>query len=231
MPLAHYIFIIILIAASYASYKTGKLTPGGAIIGGVVALLIYWGTGYTGIAMLTIFFVLATFATSHNKGRKNHQHPEKRDVRQVLANGGLPALLGMLAIIFPDNALLATVFIAAAFASATADTLSSELGMVYGKRFYNIITLKPDKKGRDGVISLEGTLIGLVGSAAIACVYSLKFGWDGMFLNILIAGTIGNVADSVLGATVERKGYVNNNEVNFLNTFTAVTVSCLLLLL
>lgn len=228
------VFLIILITASYASYKTGKLTGGAAIAGGLVGLCIYLGTGYIGIAMLAIFFVLAILATSHKKKEKRSlsedRHPEKRDAWQVLANGGLPAILGILAFALPSDAMLATIFMAAAFASATADTLSSELGTVYGKRFYNILTLKPDERGRDGVISLEGTLIGIAGSAAIVCVYSLNFGLNSAFLNIMIAGTIGNLADSVLGATLERKGYIYNNEVNFLNTFIAVMASCLMLL-
>jgi uncharacterized protein (TIGR00297 family) len=232
MPLTYIIFAVILLTACYASYKTSKLTGSGAITGGVVALCIYLGTGFTGIAMLATFFVLATIATSHKKNAKRKlgdgQHPEKRDARQVLANGGLPAILGLLAFIIPDNALLATVLMAAAFASATADTLSSELGTVYGKRFYNIITFKPDEKGRDGVISLEGTIIGIAGAAVIAVVYAIGFGWNSMFLNIIIAGTAGNIADSILGATLERKGYMNNNEVNFLNTFISVIVCCLL---
>jgi uncharacterized protein (TIGR00297 family) len=235
MPIPQIVFLIILIAASYASYKTGKLTAGGAITGGLVGLCIYLGTGYTGIAMLGMFFILSTIATSHKKqGKRNlagDVHAEKRDARQVLANGGLPAILGILATAMPHNTLLATIFMAAAFASATADTLSSELGTVYGRQFYNILNLKPGEKGRDGVISLEGTLIGIAGSAAIACVYSITFGWNGIFLSILIAGTIGNLADSVLGATLERKGYMNNNEVNFLNTFIAVITCCLLLCL
>jgi uncharacterized protein (TIGR00297 family) len=232
MPLAYIIFLILLLTATYTSYKTGKLTGSGAITGGVVALCIYLGTGFTGIAMLATFFVLATIATSHKKNTKRNigdgLHPQKRDARQVLANGGLPAILGLLAFTLPDNILLATVLMAAAFASATADTLSSELGTVYGKRFYNIITFKPDEKGRDGVISLEGTIIGIAGAAVIAVVYAIGFGWNSMFLNIIIAGTAGNIADSVLGATLERKGYMNNNEVNFLNTFISVIVCCIL---
>jgi uncharacterized protein (TIGR00297 family) len=233
MPLTYIIFAIVLLTACYASYKTGKLTGSGAITGGVVALCIYMGTGFIGIAMLAAFFISATIATSHKKNTKrslgDSQHPEKRDARQVLANGGLPAILGLLAFILPDNALLAAVLTAAAFASATADTLSSELGTVYGKRFYNIITFKPDEKGRDGVISLEGTIIGIAGAAVIATVYAIGFGWNSVFLNIIIAGTIGNIADSVLGATLERKGYINNNEVNFLNTFISVIVCCLVM--
>ncbi len=43
--------------------------------------------------------------------------------------------------------------------------------MVYGRRFFNIITLKPDGKGLDGVISMEGTLIGIAGCVIIAAIY------------------------------------------------------------
>jgi uncharacterized protein (TIGR00297 family) len=233
MPILQIVLITLLIAASYASYKTGKLTGGGAITGGVVALCIYLGAGYTGIAMLATFFVLATLATSHKKQEKRNldegTHSQKRDARQVLANGGLAGLSGLMALIMPYHTLLVTVSVAAALASAMADTLSSELGVVYGRRFYNILNLKPGKKGSDGVISLEGTLIGLGGSAAIAAVYALAFGWNRAFFIILIAGTIGNLADSILGATLERNGYMNNNEVNFLNTVIAVITACLLL--
>ncbi|MEB0261414.1 MULTISPECIES: DUF92 domain-containing protein [unclassified Mucilaginibacter] len=234
MPIVHIIFSLIVLAASYASYKTGKLTLAGAVTGGVVATLIYLGTGYIGIAMLAMFFLLSTLATSHKKSEKRKltkEHSEKRDARQVLANGGLPAILGLLAFILPENAVLATILMAAAFASATADTLSSELGTVYGKRFYNIINFHPDEKGRDGVISIEGMLIGLAGSVIIAVIFALGFGLNSVFLSIIIAGTIGNLIDSVLGATLERRGYMGNNEINFLNTFFAVIACSLLIFL
>ncbi|MFD0764843.1 DUF92 domain-containing protein [Mucilaginibacter lutimaris] len=234
MPIPHIIFTIILIAACFASYKTGKLTLAGAVTGGLVALLIYLGTGFTGIAMLAIFFLLSTLATAHKKKEKRiftEEHSEKRDARQVLANGGLPAILGLSAFIFPGNALLATILIAAAFASATADTLSAELGTVYGKRFYNIINFHPGEKGRDGVISLEGTMIGLAGSVIIALVFAFNLGLNTIFFGIIMAGTTGNLADSVLGATLERRGHLNNNEVNFLNGVCALITCCILIYL
>ena len=118
---------------------------------------------------------------------------------------------------------------AASLASATADTLSSELGTVYGKKFYNILTFKKDARGLDGVISVEGIMIGIVGSAIIALIYSSGFGWSKNFGWIIIAGTIGNIVDSVLGALFERKNYLSNNAVNFLNTLIAALVILLLM--
>jgi uncharacterized membrane protein len=46
-----------------------------------------------------------------------------------------------------------------------------------------------------------------------------------------LAGTVGNLFDSVLGASLERKKVVGNNLVNFLNTVVAVAVMYALLLL
>ena len=49
-------------------------------------------------------------------------------------------------------------------------------------------------------------------------VYCMGFGWSVRLVCIVIAGFIGNIADSVLGATIERTGSVGNDMVNFINT-------------
>jgi len=212
-------YILLFIAAAI-SYFLGKLTLTGAVTGWVVAALIYAGAGYMGISLLAVFFILASLAT---KGRGS-----KRTSGQVLANGGVAAILGLCGWIWPQHLILFQLMIAGSLASATADTLSSELGTVYGKRFFNIITFKNDERGLDGVISLEGTLIGLAGAAIIAITYCLFNGWSIPLLYIITAGFIGNVIDSVLGGTLERKNIINNNLVNFSNTATGAII-CLLL--
>ena len=131
---------------------------------------------------------------------------------------GIP---GLLVWFFPEQRELLQLMMAAALASATADTLSSELGTVYGKRFYNILSFKNDKRGENGVVSIEGTLIGIFGSILIAVVYAIGFGWNSQLGWIVIAGTFGNIADSILGATLERKNYLKNDAVNFINTVIA----------
>jgi uncharacterized protein (TIGR00297 family) len=118
---------------------------------------------------------------------------------------------------------------AAAFASATADTLSSELGNVCGSRYYNILSFRKDMRGLNGVISLEGTLCGVAGSLLIALIFSAGFGWSIRVTAIItLAGTIGNIFDSLLGATFERRHWIGNDAVNFLNTAIAA-LSVLLL--
>jgi uncharacterized protein (TIGR00297 family) len=233
MPVYHYLPLFLLLATIIiVSVKTEKLTLTGAITGGIIAILIFAGAGYIGIAMLAVFFITGTVATAWKKEEKQQFKPAndhtKRNAGQVLANGGVAAMTGMLILFFPAQTAVFQLMMAASLASAMADTLSSELGIVYGRRFYNIISWKMDTRGLDGVISLEGTLIGVAGSFIIAVIYAFGFGWNINFLWILMAGTIGNLSDSVLGALLERKHYLNNDAVNFLNTMVAAlcTILC-----
>lgn len=231
MSVPNIFFFVVLITASTVVYKTGKLTLTGSIAGAAVATCLYIGFLFPGVSVLAAFFILATGATSWQKKKISSLgagHQEKRDAYQVLANGGMAALMSLIYLVVPSS-IPYFVIMAAALASATADTLSSELGTVYGKSFYNIITFKPDEKGRDGVISIEGTLIGIAGSFIIAVVFACYAGFSRNLLVIVIAGTAGNLLDSVLGATLERNGYLSNNLVNFCNTAFAAFVAWVLL--
>jgi uncharacterized protein (TIGR00297 family) len=224
---------VFLLLAAILSFVSRKLTLTGAATGLIVGLLVYKGAGLTGIAMLALFFVAGSWATGWQVSKKKaigfaEQNKGQRTASQVLANGGAAALLGALAWYLPDHAAILQVMMAGSLAAATADTLSSELGTVYGSRFFNILSLRTDERGRDGVISIEGTLIGAAGAMLIAAIYIAGYG-PNHFLIIVIAGIIGNLADSLLGAALERKGLIGNNQVNFLNTLTGALVCWLLL--
>ena len=95
---------------------------------------------------------------------------------------------------------------------------------MYGRTFFNIMTLKKEAKGLDGVISFEGLFIGIIGSAVIATIYLRGDVFNPTFVWIICAGTIGNLADSFLGALLERKKFIGNDMVNLLNTLIAAIV-------
>jgi uncharacterized protein (TIGR00297 family) len=237
MSLQYVLLLLILAGAIVASVAAGKLTVAAALTGGALGLLVYAGAGFTGIAMVAVFFLFGTVATSWKKGYKeraglSETNSSKRNAGQVMANAGVAAICGLLCYFFQQYVFVLRVMMAASLSSAMADTLSSELGNVYGKRFYNILTLQKDTRGLDGVVSLEGTSIGIVGSVVIALVYAIGFGfmWNAFFI-IIIAGTIGNLSDSVLGASLERKQYLNNDAVNFLNTAIAAIAAFILYIL
>ncbi|MCU7551941.1 DUF92 domain-containing protein [Chitinophagaceae bacterium LB-8] len=228
-----WLLLALLLSAMFLSVRTGKLDLAGALTGGLIGFLIYLGAGFTGIAMIGAFFILGTAATSWKINYKQQLHLEemgrgKRKASQVLANGGVAALLGLMTIFFPEHQVLFSMMMAASLSSATADTLSSELGNVYGRRFYNILTFRKDKRGLDGVVSLEGTLCGIAGSVIIALIYVTGLSWSRYFWLIIIAGTAGNILDSVLGATLQRKRFINNDAVNFFNTLAAALIALIL---
>ncbi len=218
--------LIIITGGMVLSVYFKKLTISAALTGGTCAVLLTLSAGVTGLMLMTVFFLLGTLSTAWQKEKKQRLKAAEADggqrkASQVLANAGVAALAGALALIFPLAVDVFRLMIGACFAAATADTLASELGMVYGRRFLNISTFKADQAGLDGVISLEGTLIGLAGSAVIACVYAVGFGLNRHFIILLAAGTLGNFTDSMLGAVLERKGLLKNDAVNFLNTLAA----------
>ena len=226
MLLKYLLLFAIIFSAIFLSIKKKKLTILGAFTGGLLAFFIFYCAGFTGVFMLGAFFLMATFATVFKINIKQQLNAAeksggKRTTNQVIANGGMAGILGLIGGLYPAENTLFTLMMAASLSAATADTLSSELGTLYGKRFYNIINLKNGIRGENGVVSLEGLLIGIAGSLVIAFIYAMVLGFNLYFIIIIIAGTIGNIVDSILGATLEKKQYLNNDMVNFLNTLSA----------
>ncbi|PSR53592.1 DUF92 domain-containing protein [Adhaeribacter arboris] len=234
----HFWFVLLLLGLGmFMSVAAGKLTVTGAITGGLLGMAIYLGAGYTGMVLLGLFFILGTAATSWKLQYKQDLglaeiNKGRRTASQAFANAGIAAILGLLAYFFPVKADLFRVMLAASFASATSDTLSSELGIVYGRQFYHVLTFRKGTRGLNGVISLEGTAFGFIGSGLIGFVFGLGFGWSWAIGVIIIAGVLGNLFDSILGAALENPGYLSNDAVNLLNTlFAALSAGVLYLVI
>lgn len=223
--------MVIMLMASAVGLR--KIDLSGGITGALLAWVIYLGGGLTGLALLFLFFVMGS-AASHWKMKEKEkmglaqENRGQRTVRHALSNGGVAALCGLLAWIFPQEVELWQIALAASLASATADTISSELGNVYGTRYINIITFKQDERGRDGVISLQGTALGFIAALVVALTYTISQGSLRALLVVTLAGLVGNVADSILGASLQRRGYMTNDTVNFANTAIAACIAAIL---
>lgn len=226
MASSFWILSFIIVSGITFSIVFKKLTLEAALLGGILAFGMFDKTGFVSVATMTAFFITGTLVTSWKLRTKQHlglaeADSGKRNAAQVFANAGAAGLVGLLALWIPLIEHRAPLMIAGCFAAATADTVSSELGNVYGKRFRDVTTLKTASRGVNGAISLEGTLLGVCGSILIAAVYAIWFGFSTDLVLIVLAGTFGNWIDSVLGATLEKKGILGNNAVNFLNTMSA----------
>lgn len=109
-----------------------------------------------------------------------------------------------------------------ALVAGGSDTIASEIGKAFGRRTYSVTSLARVPPGTSGAMSLEGTIAGLIGAAALGGVAILLglLGPNLLWL-VVVCATIGSLAESVLGATLEGPGILNNDMLNFLNTAIA----------
>jgi uncharacterized protein (TIGR00297 family) len=195
----------------------------GAAMGFLMGAVIYMGYGYKSFLVLLVFFVMGSVATRLGYARKAARGVAEgrkgaRSWREATANTLAAAFFSILVITTHYEAAFLVAFIAA-LAEAAGDTISSEIGQWLSGRAYMITTLKPVPAGQDGGISVAGTLAGMGASVVIVAVaYSLGLCRPGTAVVAFVAAGAGNLFDSYLGATIERRGLVGNAIVNFAGT-------------
>lgn len=195
------------------------------------------------IVPILAFMVLTSLATRFGRARKERlgtaEAKHGRGAAQVAANLGMAALAAqpLLQIWLADNVGVRTdtpylwfEVALAALAEAAADTVSSEIGQVLGGRPFMLTTMRRVEPGTDGGVSVAGTLAGIVAAAAVACAGSWALhGGMRMFLLAGAGGVFGLFFDSLLGATLERARWLNNDAVNFLSTASAAAFTLALM--
>lgn len=207
-------------------YLSRGVTRSGAIAGTSVALLIYIGLGPAGFVTLFGVFAITWLTTRIGYRRKRQlglaEDRRGRNAGQVFANLAVAAGFAVLAL---HERYFAAAAIAA-MAEATADTASSEIGEALSGRAWLITNFQTVEPGTNGALSLLGTIAGISSALFISGLAIALHVVPGFFFwPIAAAGYLGTVVDSLLGATLERRHWLNNNAVNLLSTLAAGLLS------
>jgi uncharacterized protein (TIGR00297 family) len=218
--------LVVSAAIGAGGYAKGALARSGVIGAMLVGTAIFGFGGWVWGMVLITFFVLSSALSTYKASLKENLSEKfakgsRRDLGQTLANGGLGALIALLAWGLQDATLLAAFV--GAMATVNADTWATELGVLSQRPPRLITTGKIVEPGTSGGVSRLGTLATLAGGASIGLAAALFLGIDGALggagftrvmatgwsgaLGLTLAATVGGLAgsllDSLLGATVQ----------------------------
>jgi len=172
------------------------------------------------IPALVLLFVLTFAATKYGRLKKEARGLAEarrgRHASQIVANLGVAALC---AAIGEYGGCIA------ALAEAAADTVSSEIGQALGGPAWLVTSASRVPAGTDGAVSVAGTLAGIMAAGAIVATGSLHHALWPHKATVFVAAVTGLFFDSLLGATVERRGWLGNDLVNFASTLVAAAIA------
>jgi len=202
------LIIIVLITVSILGFWLKSLTISGAVAAFIIGLLITIGFSIKGLFILGVFFGTSSLWSKYKIHQKESMENivakgNKRDYVQVLANGGIPALLSIMYWLNPADYILVGFCIS--IAAANADTWASEIGSLSRSQPLHILTLKQVDTGTSGAVSSLGTFAALSGALLIAAAssflveqFTIKF-----ILIVTIFGFCGAFIDTIIGATIQ----------------------------
>ena len=180
----------------------------------LVGVSIMCGGGLSWFVVVAAFFALGVAVTFYKYGYKRdlgvaQEKGGTRSWPSMLANGGVASIVALLNLLKANFAF--SLFFLGSISTAAADTVATELGLL-SRREPRLIT-NPTVKvmaGTSGGI----TSLGVMGSFFAAIVIgtmALLLGIGSVQPPTLVACVVGGLAgalfDSLLGATVQRKGY------------------------
>jgi uncharacterized protein (TIGR00297 family) len=191
-----------------AAWHKRALTQSGAIASTAIGIAAAVA-GWKWVTLLLVYFVSSTVLSRIGRGRKLERtsgvvaKPGARDGWQVLSNGGVFGIMAIASIV--DGAtdlwlLLGT----GALAASAADTWATEIGTLVGGQPKSILTWRTLPVGASGGVTLAGTEAATAGAMFIA-VIGIAVGLSGAFWTVTLAGLLGAIADSVIGALAQQR--------------------------
>ena len=159
------------------------------------------GTGWEGGGVLAAFFVSSSLVSRWAPAPPGlDPKGERRDHRQVLANGGVAAAGALLGLRNPE---LGVWLLTSALAAAAADTWATAFGARSAVPPRLILGGRVVPPGTSGGITPMGSAGGAAGAILVAAVGAIPAGVPALFPVAALVGFGGMVLDSVLGAAAQ----------------------------
>lgn len=206
----------------YSSFRVGAADLSGLFSGALIGVLLIVFADVRWFLVMLAFFIIGSASTRFQYARKKTMGVEQerggaRGYKNAFSNGlvgtGAAVIFGM-----TGDPLWAALFVGS-IATATADTVASEIG-VTGGRPYMITTMKQVPEGTNGGVTVKGEAASLLGSLIIAAIaFGLQMISLPVFFICILAGFLGTNIDSLIGATLENRGIIGNAGTNLLATF------------
>ena len=217
-----------LVAA--VGYFARTVSVSGALAGTAIGTTIFVAAGWQGWVLLLATFGAAAVTSRMGWLRKaslgiEESRGGRRGATNAVANTGAAAVAAVLSFVSYGREW-ALVGFAAALAAGGSDTVASEIGKAFGRRPFLVTTRKRVPPGTPGAMSAAGTIAGLASAAALGSLAAALdlIGWSAV-VPVVVGATAGALLESVLGATLEPQGVVNNDVLNFINTAVASYVA------
>lgn len=192
------------------AWRARSLSDSGAWAAALTGALIFGLGGFRWAVLLVVFFVSSSLLSRLFKAQKvalteKFAKDSQRDWAQVFANGGVGLILVLIYAWQPDSIWVWWGY-AGAMAAVNADTWATELGVLSSHSPRLVTTGRIVERGESGGVTFVGTLAALGGAGLVAAFAA----WlsptqvGGMaFAALALAGLLGSLVDSLLGATVQ----------------------------
>jgi uncharacterized protein (TIGR00297 family) len=225
----NWIYVILLFILGFITYYRKSLDLFGSAVMIIMGIVIIFSAGANWLLLIVLFLVMSLVATKFSKKYKMSlgEFEGRRASKNVISNGVVACFMAAFGGYFSP---FVGGFIGA-IATATADTLASEIG-VLDPHPRLITTLQKVDPGTNGAVSVLGTTVGIIGAAIIGIAsYFLGIMPNPLMAIVvsIISGTVGCFMDSILGAVFENHGFLTNEHVNLMATIVGALVGILLL--
>lgn len=205
------IALLIMLFIGYISLVKEWLSRIGALAALTIGFILIVFGGWTCLIAVISFYILSSYFTMYKSELKASKSAAQkvRGWKNVMANGIVATLFIVAEGIYGGECFLGGFI--GAISTATADTLATEIGLLYPEEPRLITNLsRKVQPGTSGAVSPLGEFGAMLGVLVIGLVTMISRPLDGQPIgnfNILIlsciTGLTGTTVDSLLGATVQ----------------------------